>query len=159
MPSVKGNVVWTTQATASASRMRSVSAFHFRTLRVSYRHRVSRQMLSGQLVPQHLPSRQGVSGHYSFWTPSVKVNLVRAIQATASTLRTMPTMASTLGTRSVRALFLPDAKCQGKCHPYVTSHGICLPDKHCHGILVQDTACPLGKKYFTLGACTCFQSL
>jgi len=53
MQSVKADVVW----------MRSVRAFTFWTQCMSYRCRVSRQMSSGRCMPQHLPSRRGVSGH------------------------------------------------------------------------------------------------
>ena len=113
MQSVKANVVRTTQATASASLTRSVMAFHFGTQCVSYRCRVSRQMLSGRHVPQHLPSGRGVSGHDSFRTQSVKVNVLRTTCIMASALQMTCATASAFRMRSVRALFLPDTECQG----------------------------------------------
>ena len=154
MPSVKANVVQTTQAMAPAFRTRSVRAlFHTEAECQGKRrpdgvchgiclpdeecqgiipsgHRGSRQMWSGWCVPQYLPSRQGVSGHYSLRTQSVKANVVW----------TTCSMASAFRTRSVRALFLPDAECQGKCHPDSVCHGVCLLEEDCQGICHPDVA-------------------
>ena len=64
MESVKANVLGMTYTMASAFQTRNVRAFCFGTQRVSYRHRVSRQMSSGQRV----------LGHYFLRTQSVKAN-------------------------------------------------------------------------------------
>ena len=109
-PSVMANVLRTMHATAFSIQTRSVRAFCFGTQRVSYRRRVSRQMSSGR----------GVSGHYSFRTPSVKANVLRTACTTASAfrsahysfrtpsvkanvVRTTQATASAFRTRSVRA--------------------------------------------------------
>jgi len=94
-------------------------------------HRVSRQMSSGGCVLGHLPSGRGVSAYYSFWTPSVKANVVQTRQAKACASWTMRATASAFGTKSVSALFLPDTECQGKCSPEGMCHGICLPKEEC----------------------------
>ena len=149
MQSVKANVVRTMRAMASAFRTRSVRALFLPDAEcqgkccpddtrngiclpdeesqgiIPSRRRVSRQMSSEQCTQWHLPSERGVSGHYSFQTPSVKGNVIRTTQATTSAFRT----------RSVRALFLPDTECHGKCPLDDACHGICLPDKECLSIL------------------------
>jgi len=64
-----------------------------------------------------------MSGFYSFWTQSVKANVIQMTYA----------MASAFWTRSVRTLFLPDAECQGKCYLDDTCNGIWIPDAVCQG--------------------------
>ena len=100
--SVKANVLRTTRATASAFRTRSFRALFLPVAECQGK------CPSGRHKPRHLPSGR-VSGHYSFWTRSVKANVFRTTHATASAFWTTRAMAFAFWTRSVRAFFLPDA--------------------------------------------------
>ena len=59
------------------------------------------QMSSRRRVPQHLPSGRGVSGHYSFRTPSVMANVLRTMHATAFSIQTRSVRAFCFGTQRV----------------------------------------------------------
>jgi len=102
---------------------------------------VLRQMSSEWRVPRHLPSGRGVLVHFSFWTQSVKVNVVRTTYAMASAFWTIRAMVSAFRMRSVRALFLPDAEYQGKYPPDDACHGICIPDDARHCVSLPDEEC------------------
>jgi len=87
-------------------------------------------------MPQHLPSGRGVSGHFSFWTQSVKAFVLRRMHATASDF----------WTRNVRAFFLRDAEChRNVLRPTRDSasafwmssvRAFFIPDTVCHGTTV-----------------------
>jgi len=53
-------------AMAYTFRMRSVRAYFLRTERMSSRHKVSRQRVSGRHEPRHIPSVRGASGPISY---------------------------------------------------------------------------------------------
>ena len=82
-------------------------------------------------MPWYLLSGRVVFGHYSFRMPIVTTNVIQTAYAIASAVRTS----------SIRALFLLDAKCQGKCRPDNTSHSICLLENACHGTYAPDNDC------------------
>jgi len=133
MQRVNTDVVWT----------RSIKVFAFWTQHMSYRHRMPRQMSSGQGVSGHLPSERSTcltdAQCQGRCRPDEECQCICLLNA-AHVLQIQNVMADVVRTRSVRAFAFwsqrmsLDAECQGKCFLDDARHSICLPDGDCQGI-------------------------